>query len=38
LQSALAGAVFVRAERCGHNPHWEDPALVAKTIVEAFEV
>ncbi|WP_245321907.1 alpha/beta hydrolase [Mesorhizobium sp. WSM1497] len=38
LQSALAGAVFVRAESCGHNPHWEDPALVAKTIVEPFEV
>ncbi|RWQ17092.1 alpha/beta hydrolase [Mesorhizobium sp.] len=38
LQSALAGAVFVRAESCGHNPHWEDPVLVAKAIIDAFEV
>ncbi|MER9439741.1 alpha/beta hydrolase [Mesorhizobium sp. M0618] len=38
LQSALAEAVFVRAESCGHNPHWEDPGLVAKAIIEAFEV
>jgi pimeloyl-ACP methyl ester carboxylesterase len=38
LQSALREAVFVRAETCGHNPHWEDPALVAKAIIKAFEV
>lgn len=38
LQSALAEAVFVRAEDCGHNPHWEDPGLVAKAIVKAFEI
>ena len=38
LRSALAGAVFVRAESCGHNPHWEDPGLVAKAIIEALEV
>ncbi|MBZ9771428.1 alpha/beta fold hydrolase [Mesorhizobium sp. CO1-1-8] len=38
LQSALAGAVFVRAESCGHNPHWEDPGLVAEAIIEAYEV
>ncbi|MFC3322480.1 alpha/beta fold hydrolase [Mesorhizobium cantuariense] len=38
LQSALPEAVFVCAETCGHNPHWEDPALVAKAIIKAFEV
>ncbi len=38
LQFALPEAVFVRAEACGHNPHWEDPALVAKAITKAFEV
>ncbi|KQU79482.1 alpha/beta hydrolase [Mesorhizobium sp. Root102] len=38
LRSALPEAAFARAESCSHNPHWEDPALVAKAIVEAFEV
>ncbi|MER9163809.1 alpha/beta hydrolase [Mesorhizobium sp. M0715] len=38
LRSALPEALLVRAEACGHNPHWEDPALVAKAIVKAFEV
>lgn len=38
LQSALPEAVFVRAEACGHNPHWEDPTFVAKAIIKAFEV
>ena len=38
LRSALPEDVFVRAESCGHNPHWEDPGLVAKAIIEAFEV
>jgi pimeloyl-ACP methyl ester carboxylesterase len=38
LLCALPEAVFVRAETCGHNPHWEDPALVAKAILKAFEV
>lgn len=36
LLRALPEAVLVRAEACGHNPHWEDPALVAKAIIEAF--
>ncbi|MER8589765.1 alpha/beta hydrolase [Mesorhizobium sp. M1338] len=38
LLRALPEAAFVRAETCGHNPHWEDPALVANAIIEAFEV
>jgi pimeloyl-ACP methyl ester carboxylesterase len=37
LLCAFAEAVFVRAENCGHNPHWEDPALVAKAIIETFQ-
>ncbi|MER8632350.1 alpha/beta hydrolase [Mesorhizobium opportunistum] len=36
LLRALPEAVLVRAEACGHNPHWEDPALVAKAVIEAF--
>ena len=36
LLRALPEAVFVRAEDCGHNPHWEDPALVARAVIEAF--
>lgn len=36
LLRALPEAVLVRAEACGHNPHWEDPPLVAKAIIEAF--
>ena len=38
LLRALPEAVFVRAENCGHNPHWEDPALVAKAIIDAFKI
>ncbi|OHV89608.1 alpha/beta hydrolase [Mesorhizobium sp. ORS 3428] len=34
LAQALAGARLVWAEHCGHNPHWEDPAFVAQTVVE----
>jgi len=37
LSHCLAGARLVRAEACGHNPHWEDPAFVARAIIEAFE-
>jgi len=37
LSRCLSGARLVRAEACGHNPHWEDPAFVARAIVEAFE-
>jgi len=37
LSRCLAGASLVRAEACGHNPHWEDPAFVARAIIEAFE-
>ena len=36
LLSVLPEADLVWAEDCGHNPHWEDPALVAKAIIEAF--
>ncbi|OBQ58493.1 alpha/beta fold hydrolase [Mesorhizobium erdmanii] len=35
LLRCLAGASFVRAEACGHNPHWEDPAFVAGAIIGA---
>ncbi|WP_256749734.1 alpha/beta fold hydrolase [Mesorhizobium sp. Mes31] len=37
LLGALPEAILVQAENCGHNPHWEDPALVAKAVIEAFE-
>lgn len=37
LSRRLSGARLVRAEACGHNPHWEDPAFVARAIVEAFD-
>jgi pimeloyl-ACP methyl ester carboxylesterase len=37
LLHCLAGASFVRAEACGHNPHWEDPAFVARAIIGTFE-
>lgn len=37
LSRCLAEASIVRAEACGHNPHWEDPAFVARTITGAFE-
>lgn len=32
LARALAGSRLVWAQDCGHNPHWEDPAFVAKAI------
>ncbi|ANN59893.1 alpha/beta hydrolase [Mesorhizobium loti NZP2037] len=37
LSRCLAGARLLRAEACGHNPHWEDPAFVARAIIEALE-
>ena len=37
LRDAIPGAAFFSADHCGHNPHWEDPALVARTIVAHFE-
>ena len=36
LLDALPGSDFVRIEGCGHNPHWEDPALVASSIASRF--
>ncbi|MER9653752.1 alpha/beta hydrolase [Mesorhizobium sp. M0152] len=36
LARCLTQARLVRAEACGHNPHWEDPALVAEAIRETF--
>ncbi|CCV13010.1 alpha/beta hydrolase [Mesorhizobium sp. STM 4661] len=36
LLRALPHASFVRAEGCGHNPHWENPAFVAKAIAGKF--
>lgn len=38
LHDEIPGAVFVNAEHCGHNPHWEDPALVARTIAAHFNL
>ena len=32
MARALAGSRLVWAQDCGHNPHWEDPALVAEAI------
>jgi pimeloyl-ACP methyl ester carboxylesterase len=32
MVGALAGSRLVWAQDCGHNPHWEDPALVAEVI------
>ncbi|TPI18036.1 alpha/beta hydrolase [Mesorhizobium sp. B4-1-1] len=32
MAGALAGSRLVWARDCGHNPHWEDPAFVAKAI------
>ncbi|RUX98414.1 alpha/beta hydrolase, partial [Mesorhizobium sp. M2A.F.Ca.ET.040.01.1.1] len=32
LVQAIAGSRLVWARDCGHNPHWEDPAFVAKPI------
>lgn len=34
LVQALVGSRLVWAQDCGHNPHWEEPALVAATITE----
>ncbi|MER9504804.1 alpha/beta hydrolase [Mesorhizobium sp. M0579] len=36
LSGALANASLLWAQDCGHNPHWEDPAFVARTIANAF--
>ncbi|WP_051370707.1 alpha/beta fold hydrolase [Mesorhizobium loti] len=36
LSRSLSGASLVRAEKCGHNPHWEDPAFVAEVIHRTF--
>jgi pimeloyl-ACP methyl ester carboxylesterase len=36
LLRALPGSDFLRIEGCGHNPHWEDPALVAASIASTF--
>ncbi|WP_421917153.1 alpha/beta fold hydrolase [Mesorhizobium sp.] len=38
LRDEIAGAAFVSAENRGHNPHWEDPALVARAIATHFEL
>jgi len=32
LCDGIPGARFVSADHCGHNPHWEDPELIARTI------
>lgn len=32
MAQALSGSHLVWAQDCGHNPHWEDPAFVAKAI------
>jgi len=36
LVETLAGSRLVWARDCGHNPHWEDPALVAEIIGRTF--
>lgn len=36
LLDALPASDFLRIEGCGHNPHWEDPALVAAAITGKF--
>ncbi|UVK41663.1 alpha/beta hydrolase [Mesorhizobium sp. AR10] len=36
LLRAFPDADFVCIESCGHNPHWEDPALVAAAITGKF--
>ncbi|TIS23474.1 alpha/beta hydrolase [Mesorhizobium sp.] len=36
LAEALAGSRLVWAQDCGHNPHWEDPAFVAKAIADVL--
>ena len=37
LRSAIAIATFVEASDCGHNVHWEAPALVASTVLAHFD-
>jgi len=34
LARTLDGSSLVWAKDCGHNPHWEDPAFVARAIAE----
>jgi pimeloyl-ACP methyl ester carboxylesterase len=36
LSRALPDSDFLRIEGCGHNPHWENPALVAAAITGKF--
>ncbi|RJT36433.1 alpha/beta hydrolase [Mesorhizobium waimense] len=36
LRHCLPGSDFIRIEGCGHNPHWEDPALVAAAVTDKF--
>ncbi|AEH89548.1 alpha/beta fold hydrolase [Mesorhizobium opportunistum] len=36
LLRALPDAVLVRADACGHNPHWEEPAFVARAVGRTF--
>ncbi|TGQ73328.1 alpha/beta hydrolase [Mesorhizobium sp. M00.F.Ca.ET.186.01.1.1] len=36
LSRSLVDASLMRAEACGHNPHWEDPAFVAGAIGKTF--
>ncbi len=38
LRDEIPGAAFVSADHCGHNPHWEDPALVVRTIAAHFKL
>ena len=37
LRSAIPAASFVEADRCGHNVHWEAPALVAGAVLGHVE-
>ena len=36
LRATIPAAGFVEAEQCGHNVHWENPALVAEAIIGHF--
>lgn len=36
LAQAFPNASVVRLEDCGHNVHWEEPALVAEAIRSSF--
>ncbi|MER8367028.1 alpha/beta hydrolase [Mesorhizobium sp. M1378] len=38
LLEEIPAAKLVSAARCGHNSHWEDPALVAAAIARYFKV